>query len=137
MRHLLPVDVTEIAVLVGVPMVSNSKLLALLDQPAYLFSRLRRTVAVIQRDIVDLPTGDAALVVDHLEECPLGLRDHAIGRGRATVGFGVADLDFGRSHARRIVCDGRCRSCECKKYRCQQSIFFFYFFFFLHFTLLT
>ena len=74
----------------------------LLDQAADLLHRFRRTVGVVERDVVDLMPGDAALFVHHAEERGLQLAKHAIGRCRAAVGAGVADLDLGRGNAGRV-----------------------------------
>jgi hypothetical protein len=69
MRHLLLVDIA-LNRRIGrrAQGVEQQRNLVLLDQSEYLFERLRRTIAVIERDKIDLATGDSTLVVDHLEE---------------------------------------------------------------------
>ena len=69
--------------------------LFILDQSPHLLDRLRRTVAVVEADEIDLAAVDPALFVDHLEIGGLGAADDAIGRGRAAVGHGLPDLDLG------------------------------------------
>ena len=71
----------------------------LLDQAAGLLDRLRRAVAVVDRNEGDLAAVDAAAVVDHLEEGGFGLADLAVGRGRTAIGDGLTDLDFGVADA--------------------------------------
>ena len=76
--------------------------LVLLDELADHLDRLRRAVGVVVGDVVDLAPVDAALVVDLLEVGADGLADGAVGRGRAAVRVGVADLDLGRGDAGRL-----------------------------------
>ena len=76
--------------------------LILLDEPADHLDRLRRAVAVVVGDEVDLPAVDTALVVQLLEVRGDHLADRAVRRRVAAVGIRVTDLDLGRSHARRI-----------------------------------
>src|ERR1019366_344518 len=64
--------------------------------------RFWRAVGVIERNVIDLVAGDAALFVYHAEERALQLAEHAIGRRRAAVRAGVADLDLGRGDTRRV-----------------------------------
>ncbi|KAG5719640.1 hypothetical protein E4T56_gene17499, partial [Termitomyces sp. T112] len=75
--------------------IEHGQHLVALDQLADLFDGLRRRVAVVIADEVDLATVDAALVVDHLEIGFFGLADDAIGRRRTAVRHDVADLDLG------------------------------------------
>jgi hypothetical protein len=70
-----------------------------LDQLARLLHRLRRTVAVIVGDEVDLAAVDAAIVVDHAEIGTHRLADDAVGRRRPTIGHDVANLDLGIGYA--------------------------------------
>ena len=69
--------------------------LVALHQPARLLHRLRRRVAVVERDQVDLAAIDAAALVDHLEIADLALAERAERRHRPAIGHGLADLDFG------------------------------------------
>ena len=75
--------------------VEDEQHLVAFHQLARLLDRLRRTVAVVIADEVDLAAIDAAGSVDLLEIGRLGLADHAIGGGRTAIGHDVADLDFG------------------------------------------
>jgi hypothetical protein len=73
-----------IAVLAACPAaVEQQQHLVLLDELARLLDRLRRAVAVVVADEVDLAAVDAALLVDHLEVRGDRLADRAVGRGRA------------------------------------------------------
>ena len=91
-----------IAVLVGVPSGWKTTAPRPLDQLARQLDRLRRAVAVVVGDEVDLAAVDAALVVDHLEVGGDRLADRAVGRGRPAVRHGVADLDLGVARARVV-----------------------------------
>src|SRR5205814_8320928 len=94
-RHLLLVDVfVNRGVGRGAERVEQQQHAVALDQLAHLLDGLRRAVAVVVGDEVDLAAVDAALLVDHREEGGLGLADDAVGRGRAAIGVGVADLDL-------------------------------------------
>ena len=63
----------------GVPSSTEQKqYLILLDQLAHLFDSLRRAVAVVAADEVDLASVDAALVIDHGEVGCLRLADDAV-----------------------------------------------------------
>ena len=73
--------------------------LVALDQPPRLLHRLRRRVAVVERDQIDLAAVDAAALVEHLEIADLALAERAERRHRPAVGHGLADLDFGRGDA--------------------------------------
>ena len=73
--------------------------LVALDQLADLLDRLRRAVAVVIADEVDLAAVDAALGVDLLEIGFGGPADHAKGGRGSAVGHGAADLDFGIGRA--------------------------------------
>ena len=65
------------------------------DQPPRLLHRLRRRVAVVERDQIDLAAVDAAALVDHLEIADLALAERTERRDRPAIGHGLADLDFG------------------------------------------
>ena len=80
--------------------------LVALDQPPGLLDRLRRHVAVVERDQVDLTAVDAALRVDHPEIGCLTLAENAKGGDRPAIGHGLADLDFGGGDAGLIGCCG-------------------------------
>jgi hypothetical protein len=92
-----------------------------LDQLADLLHGLRRRIAVVIGDEVDLAAVDAALVVDHLEIGFFGLADDAIGRRRTAVRHDVADLDLGIGRAGVVFllseccagAEGRDRRYEC------------------------
>ncbi len=81
--------------------------LVFLDQLAHLLDGLRRTVAVVAAEKVDLAAVDAALVVDHGEVGGQRLADGAVARRRAAIGQGVADLDFGVADARSVLAGGQ------------------------------
>ena len=74
----------------------------LFDKAAHLLDCLRRTVAVVEADQVDLAAVDAAHVVDHLEIGGLGFADHPVGGGWSAIGHGLADLDFRIGDAGRV-----------------------------------
>ena len=80
----------------------------LLDETAGLLDRLRRAVAVVEADEIDLAAVDAALIVDHLEIGGLRPADHAVGGGRSAVGDGLAELDLGVRDAGRILARAAC-----------------------------
>ena len=65
------------------------------DQLAHLLDGLRRAVAVVIGNEIDLAAVYPALLVDHVEKGGLRLADHAVGRGRAAIRVRVADLDLG------------------------------------------
>jgi len=65
------------------------------DELAGLLNGLRRRVAVVIGDVIDLAAVDAALIVDHLEIGFFHLADHAIGGCGPAIGHDVADLDLG------------------------------------------
>src|SRR4051812_588423 len=69
--------------------------LVALHQPARLLDRLRRRVAVVERDQVDLAAVDAAALVEHFEIADLALAQRPERRYRPAVGHGLADFDFG------------------------------------------
>ena len=69
--------------------------LVALDQLAHLLDRLRRRVAVVILDQIDLAAVHAALLVDHLDVGGLRLGDGRVGRGRPRERRGLADLDLG------------------------------------------
>jgi hypothetical protein len=68
--------------------------LVALDQLAHLFHRLRRRVAVVILNQVDLAAVHAALVVDHLDVGGLRLGDRCVCGGWPGERSGLADLDF-------------------------------------------
>ena len=80
--------------------VENEQHLLLLDQAAGLLDRLRRRVGIVERDEVDLPSVDAALLIDHLEIG--GVHDAlcAVGRYGSGIGYRLSDRDLG------IACPG-------------------------------
>jgi hypothetical protein len=65
-----------------------------LDQLAHHLDRLGRREAVVVGDEGDLAAVDAAGGIDHVPIGRLGLADDAIGRERAAVGIGMAELDL-------------------------------------------
>ena len=80
------------------------------DEAAHIFDRLRRRIAVVAADEGDLAAVDAALgVVQPLEIGGLDLAERAIGRGRAAIGDGLADLDLGIAGTGTILLFGQCR----------------------------
>src|SRR6266852_3378973 len=96
LRHLLGIHVLlDGRVRRRAQRVEDEQNLVALDQLARLLDRLRRAVAIVVADEVDLAAVDAAFGVDLLEVGIFGLADHAVGGGRAAVGRDVADLDFG------------------------------------------
>src|SRR6185437_346185 len=60
-----------------------------------LLHRLRRRIAVVEGDQIDLAPVDAAALVDHPEIADLALAERAESGHRATIGHGLADPDFG------------------------------------------
>src|SRR5205807_5557404 len=70
--------------------IEDEQHLIALDQLAGLFDRLRRAVAVVIADEIDLAAIDAALGIDLVEVVLFGLADHAIGGSGAAVGHDVA-----------------------------------------------
>ena len=79
----------------GTERIEDEQNLVAFHQLARLFDRLRRTVAVVVTDEIDLAAVDAAGIVDLLEVGGFGLADHPIGGSRTAVGHDVADLDLG------------------------------------------
>src|ERR1700682_2702573 len=69
------------------------------DQLARLLNGLRRAVAVVIADKVDLAAVHAALFVDHLEVGFFDLADHAVGGSRTAIGHDIAELDLGIGRA--------------------------------------
>src|SRR6185437_16901343 len=96
LRHLLGVHVlVDRRVARRAERLEQREDLLLLDQLAHDLDRLRRAVAVIQADEVDLAAVDAARRVDGL---PVGVdrfADRSVGRSGTTIGIGVAELDLG------------------------------------------
>ncbi len=70
-----------------------------LDQLARLLDGLRRRIAVVIGDVVDLAAVDAALGVHLVEVGADGLADRPVGRGRPAIRVDVADLDLGVGRA--------------------------------------
>ena len=88
--------------------------LIFLDQTSYLLDGFRRAVLVIVGDEVDFAPGDPSLIVDHLvEKSHLQPAARAVRGGRTAIRVGVANLDFGGRHARRVPCrsPAHCRHC--------------------------
>ncbi|MGY3371525.1 hypothetical protein ACVWZL_008650 [Bradyrhizobium sp. GM2.4] len=109
LRDLLGVEVfLDRAVRGRAERVEHDDHLVALDQLADLLDGLRRRIAVVIGDEVDLAAVDAALVVDHLEVGFFGLADDAIGRGRTAIRHDVADLDLGIGRAGVIFFLGEC-----------------------------
>jgi hypothetical protein len=78
----------------GVPSGWKISKTSALHQLARLLDRLGRAIGIVIGDEIDLAPVDAAFGVDHVEEGGLGLPEHAIGRGRPTIGHDVADPDL-------------------------------------------
>src|ERR1051326_910611 len=72
--------------------------------------RLRRTVAVVVGNEIDLAAVDSAFGIDFREIRGFRLADHAIGRGRSAVRHGVADLDLAVARAGIVFLLGGGRS---------------------------
>jgi hypothetical protein len=73
-----------------------------INELAGLFNRFRRAERILERDQVDLPAVDAALLVQHLE---IADHDTAIARKggrRPAIGNRLAYFDFGVRNARAI-----------------------------------
>jgi len=79
----------------GSKSVEQEQDLILFNQLANDFDCLRRAVAVIAADEVDLPTVDTSLVVDHREVGRLRFTYDSVGGSRPAIGHRVADLDLG------------------------------------------
>ena len=84
--------------------------LVLLDQLPHLLDGLRRAVAVVAADEVDLAAIDAAVLIDHGEIGGFGLADGAVGRSRAAVRHGVADLDLVVAGAGSVLAGGESKT---------------------------
>src|SRR6267378_3160247 len=96
LRHLFRIHVfLDCRVRRRAQRIEDEQNLVALHQLARLLDRLRRAVAVVVADEIDLAAVDAAFGVDLLEVGILGLADHAVGGGWSAVGHDVADLDFG------------------------------------------
>ena len=76
--------------------------LILFDEAAHLLHRLGRTVAIIERNKVDLAAANTALLIDHVPERGLKLSNHAIGRRWAAVSDGMTNLDLRRGYPGRV-----------------------------------
>jgi hypothetical protein len=92
-----------IAVLCAVPIEGKDQRdLVALHQAPRLLHRLRRRVAIVERNQVDLAAIDAAALVQHLEIADLALAERAERRYRTAVGHGLADLDFAGADAAHL-----------------------------------
>ena len=122
LRHLV---VVQVALDRGVgrraERIEQHQHLVLLDQLAHLFDGLRRAVAVVAADEVDLAAVDAALLVDHGEVGGLRLADGAVARSRAAVRHGVADLDLGVAGAGSVLARGQSQSAGENEAGCRQA----------------
>ncbi len=104
MRHFLIVDVFADGIVGrGAHGLEQEQDLFLLDELPNLLHRLGRAVPVVKAEKPDLAPVDAALLVYHREIGGLRLADSAIGRGRAAVRHGLADLDFAVAGTRGIA----------------------------------
>ena len=121
LRHLVFVQITlDRGIGRRAERVEQQQHLLLLDQLAHHLDGLRRAIAVVATDEVDLAAVDAALVVDHGEVGGLRLADGAVGRSRAAIGHGVADLDLGVADAGTVLAGGKSQSaCEREAKCCQ------------------
>ena len=78
--------------------------LLLLDQTTGLLEGLGRVEAIVGDEVIDFPTGNAALrLVEHTEIGVLRLVDRAKRRDRPAERGRRADLDLGRGHARGFL----------------------------------
>jgi hypothetical protein len=73
------------------------------NQPAGLLDRLRRAMAVVQRDQVDFAAIDPAFGVDLLKIGRGSAPDGSEARRSTAVRHGLADLDLGVGHPRPII----------------------------------
>ena len=111
LRHLLLVHILmHGGIGLGAQAVEHQQHLIAFDQLAGQFDCLRRTVAIIQRDEIDLATIHTALVVYHPEIGRLRPPGNAIGRRIAAIGHGLADFYFGVRHTGAIFVLGQCRT---------------------------
>src|SRR6266403_3846912 len=109
LRHLLCVQIfLDRRVRRRAKGIEDQQYFVALHQLAYLLYGLRRAVAVVIADEIDLAAVDAALGVDLLEVGLLGLADHAVSGGRAAIGHDVADLDFGVGRTGVVFLLGEC-----------------------------
>ena len=107
LRHLLLVHVVpDRAVGRGTDRASDKQNLVALDQLARHLDRLRRRIAVVIGNEVDLAPVHAALIVDHLEIGGHRYRNGAGVRERAAIGAGVADLDLAVGDAGAVLLGG-------------------------------
>ena len=74
----------------------------LFDETPRLFDGLRRAVAVVETEEIELAAVDAALFVDHLETRGFRPANETIGGRWTAVGHGLAKLDLGIGDAGRI-----------------------------------
>ena len=84
--------------------------LVALGEAPHLLDRLRRRIAVVHAEQLDLAAVDAALVVEHLEIGDLGAANRGIGGGRSRVGHGLPELDRRVGRAGVVVSGRRGRS---------------------------
>ena len=105
MRDVLALQIfRDRGVMSGADRGEDQRDLVAFDQPSRLLHRLRRRVAVVERDQIDLAAVDAAALVDHLEIADLALAERAERRHRPAIGHGLADLDFGCGDAAHFGC---------------------------------
>ncbi len=118
LRHLLRVHVfLDRGIAWRAQRIEDQQHLVGLDELARLLHRLRRAVAVVIGDEVDLAAVDAALGIELVEIGGLGLADRRIGRSRTRIGHDVADLDLGIGRAGIIFLLGVGRACERNRYK--------------------
>ena len=78
----------------------------LLDQLAYVFDGLRRAVAVVADDEVDLAAVDTAVVINHREVGRFRLTDGAVAGSRPAIRHRAADFDLGVGNTRSVLAGG-------------------------------
>src|SRR3984893_11249949 len=95
LRHLFAVHITRDRRVVGGPQaVEDKQHFVALDELPRLLDGLRRAVAVVVGDEIDLAAVDAALGVHLVEVSGDGLADGPVGGGRPAIGADVSDLDL-------------------------------------------
>ena len=108
LRHFVVVQIAaDCAVGRRAERVEQRQHVVFLDQLAHHFDGLRRAIAVVAADEVDLAAVDAALLIDHVEVGGLRLADGAVGRSRAAIGHSVAELDLGVAGAGSVLARGQ------------------------------
>src|SRR6266436_5482576 len=88
--------------------IEDQQYLVAFHELARLLDGLRRAVAVVIADEIDLAPVDAAFGIDFLEIGLFGLADHAVGGGRPAIGHDVADLDFAIGRTGVVFLLGEC-----------------------------